>query len=780
MAQPLRHVDLARRAVPSSAYRLRTLIRSALLFTVDQSDIVRPPDAAPLHLRMIHQLEQRLRSEFFHDIWVRPEPFQELSEQLGDPGYRVIHGVRGSGKSTMLSALWLESLRVLNANSHLETPDLRGYSAHYINLRAYGSTVRRPETRDSGRNGGGHQNADNASTPHRVCGIVFRHIFEWVFPITELLSNGDDEIDVDPLIAWDIHKFHTSAHYSPVREMVYRLKRQTGHTLESILYGDVGSEKFLRSLEDADQAFSLDEDDQLKTLLRYLAERNHVPIVFIDNVDRYGNRLSLELDRTLLELCSSDVSLSAFVAMRTSAFQRLPTDASDATRQAFPLGVSTRDLLRPSDTAGGGGLIEQLPKPKTQDERPPVVDEELSEDRDSELRDEMLLAIAHRRFDFLKTFLLSEPVLSYTRDTVDAELLDIGIQSLDEYFRLCLEAARSQLRNFDALDAKWILLQWHNYSIRSCLAHLIDIMTVTISGQDPLFPAAQSVAATEAATAEDVHELRSLMWRHLIFAEQKIGSEAETCIDLLSAYPQVGGDIPLSFPHLRVLQVISNSGSVTWRTLIRTFEDLNLQDEVLLANILHSLSSSRGYESEGLVRVDIAPSRLNARMPDDTLIKTRVAGRFMLRRLLRSCEYIFWSAMSVESPRLRDRMDISGTINEATAVEDAYRATVAARFVEFVVCPAIERDFLIRRWTNDERASRLAALQRVLPDDSRLAGGWNIAPSLSRSISTFVKHITDWPDARSRQATEAAVANMNRAVERAAKAAVRQADAAKG
>ena len=206
---------------------------------------------------------------------------------------------------------------------------------------------------------------------------------------------------------------------------------------------------------------------------------------------------------------------------------------------------------------------------------------------------------------------------------------------------------------------------------------------------------------TEVGSPADVRDLHNIMLRHMILQEAPGGREGFPLLNVFDdRRGQSGG---LRYPSLRVLQLLSaRGGELRWGTIRDWFAQEGLDAETLTACLL-KLCASRGWESEGLIRVDgIADlhdwhDAEHRAHPDQEpllgshrMVRLRSSGRLFMSTVVKSVEYLFWCALDAQ--RIDSDLLPFGRSDEISASDvdsDEFRARVALAFIEAEIEPAV-------------------------------------------------------------------------------------------
>jgi len=657
-------------------------MRETLLFRLDEHDPTASRGRSDDHSAQLERLRHFLAERFFAELYVhRPEVDRLVEIAKTSPCLTVLSGPRGSGKSTIMMRTAHELADHLGQRDRLSLVDLPARSVHYVNLKRFGPTLRHGETE------GAEPNYE------KVFGVLYRSL------IDQLLDDSDPTPAVREAqkafgSAWKSYRLR----HSPVHHLLWEEARLRGLEVDMDPVQLIQEDSELSRLAiEADRVLGDDEPARLEVLLGFLAEEyGHHCVFLIDNVDRFSRGLHLELAKRLQELTHSGVDVSAVLSVRTSNLLGiLDRPTGDATMVVVELPGELGALV--AEKAHGGDPVLRN------------VEQEGTGPGGGVGRDHLTFvsSVFNNRMNVLAKAVSRDPDgLSYRDEVLADELNTAGFSSLDGFLDLC----RETVEDLDPHDgASWLsthvlLLEWHNHSLRSALAHLFDVASCALTGQDPLLPRPKGLE-----TQLDIHDFRSLLWRHLVFGERRVPKEPQ----LLNVF---SGDhlVPdtVRFQRLKVLQYLANADEPCFRDLVNFFANLGIDRDSLEAQ-LQVCARSHGFESDGLVSLDLrdpgAPIEL------DTVVSLRPAGYLFVRRLAVSCEYLFWCAMlTVTDDWSRFPHHLcEEDLTEAVVLDDDFRAALATEYIEHFLIPAAKAELTPVGAHPEELELRVARFERL-------------------------------------------------------------------
>lgn len=739
-----------------SDWALRNLINAALLFTLDQHlpraarGAGQPPGPPGDAEDELHRHARDYYFDRFFDLkglYVRREALtSQLSGTRRSDRYAVLRGPRGSGKSTLLR----HYCRSENGDEGVAevlviNPRSAQTSVFYIDLKRSEKIL-----------------LDRAVGEHRVCEVVYSRL------TNRFLGAGtEDELSNEQLAAvrdtgsaWDEFVFRHSPSHKKLLESIGRDRVRENRDESLWEIANTEHRALIRTL-DIDFA-KQPAEIRLRLFLEFLHNvYGHVPVVLIDNVDRYTIPLHSTLNRTVSRIAHSpDVDVRFVLAMRNST-AKVILDQHEEERDGMIYSIIVgdqedliaKDLLDDSRWNEFDELVSMSSPPKGQT---------------GMLSDGFFSGVVVRRLRALESFIESTDRDQFSDGTASlpsaTQVSDLGLKVVELLLRHRNEHTH--------LGFKQTLLRWHNYSIRSALAHQFRIYSSITTGFDVLFPSPLGAPETR-FTEPSAHDFRTLIWRHIIFGDSRTLAEP-TGVTPNLVDRQVHGKLMMPFPTLIILQYISHTESCDLGKLRGAMLQFGIQRGVV-DSALDGLTASRGFETEGLVGVDgtvYRPTdeqeweemeRLGRRsvgeLKDSRAVKLRPAGRFFLQWIAPSCEYLFWCAMLTEDRRGIDIVQrAAGDVekDESLIARDWFRATVAVDYLCEVVAP-IELEFLesnlrLSKDSADHFRRKLASLTKT----AEWHGEWSYVARASRGLSGFVRSAApdEMPSSRRRYIDE--------------------------
>lgn len=435
-------------------------------------------------------------------------------------------------------------------------------------------------------------------------------------------------------------------------------------------------DEYSRIRETCNQLFAEASDaTRLRALLAFIGERTpYEPLIVLDDIDQLLDEVQVRCAEVLFEIiASSDHRVRGMIAVRPESRDAIQASLDTATRPPDVAMVANRLMHEVFERPSIGLTMEFVSK------RIEIVQEP---ETTQAIRD----ALDPRALGRLAAILRG--------DGAGADEHDV-----EDFFEALMEMLRTMVYEVFRVGAdeeidpeSWgfalAVHSWHNGSLRDCGMSITAFVSDILQDRTHMYEL-RTLLHTVIASRREMpvarwrrlrRITRSLLYRHLLFWGAQ-SPRPPKCVMVFDGVEK-DTDPPLHFLRLRVLQHLAHRrrGSATVKSLRWELSKLGVTaaqlDEALL-----ELSTSRIHEDAGLVRVDRPRHRAEeAELEGDTKVQLLPAGEFLVDKLCVSTEYLFWSALS--SPAAVAAVGVRGPITSEDMQSDAYRATIAARFVK--------------------------------------------------------------------------------------------------
>ena len=589
--------------------------------------------------------------------------------------YVVLAGPRGSGKSTIVRTIEYVKNSGLPPSLLAQYPKMPAIATYYLDVRKYDERIRVGK---------------DPSAMHPVCEVLHELIREQIVgPLDNMSKSMETKVE---RFERDLSEFEL--HSRMTNECILfddMLRKRLGSVgMKSVQKRRNAVEKDSRLADlrfEAERSYLLLRGDhKLAVLLRFLAEKGHSCHIIVDNLDRFSSRLQAAVDKVALNKANTHANAFFTIPLRSGNVDRLSTSAHENPREVIWI-AGPRSIggeVRPDAASTETGIS--------------VAEVSATSGAGTATKLANYTAIATRRIRLFQRCLETQSLQVYIAAHVDPELRRIGVGDSERHVKEILDAflgRDDRFRSVLSLTANTVL-QWHNYSIRGSLAQMADLMALTIQGQDQFFGRPEGYERRF-----ERRDFVSILYRQMIFGESAGGRSGFTLVKVFreEVVPSEGS---VRFPRLRLLQLLSqNGGRMRWSEICHWFELEGYGSDTILGCLV-DLARGRGWESEGLIRVDgiqdlptwfdsakemqISEPTSTPLLRGNREVKLRSAGRLFMRNIVPSVEYLFWCALEVDS--LPNVLNQRGQISEQMILRDEYRAKVALKFIEQELLPA--------------------------------------------------------------------------------------------
>lgn len=704
-------------------WHVRNLVRESITFAIDELETERHAEVDRDLSQQLEAFRRYLTKVYASKLLVQRSEFGRLPIIIEASKYIALVGPRGGGKSAIVHDC-ARRLRAMHGEFELlPLSPVPTHSVHLVDLTRYGQRIRHLPPEGSRRN---------------VCNILYDVLFR---ALVGTGANRDRPGLSDLVTRWRVYRFEHAAPY----QSLFRAYVDDG------LDAPEAYERCLAErpddLRSADLLFNDDEfDGKFEILLEFASSIPHTPIFLIDNIDRYSKRLHEELNQRVQHLANRGLNVRFIVSFRASSYRNLR-------RQNQIDGSTTLIQLVGQDN---GFLPTETDDLVTNATDGDAVDSYAEDAMRIEISDGLYKAILTRRMNAVRTFLglfpiedASDPpsgletvhedisLLTQLSSMTSDEISAMGLANFADFEKRVARLLSASIRNYTALDPRQTMLRWHNYSIRSALAQHFEELSYSLSGFDPLFPHPVGVLGPEGPEATE-HDYRTMLWRHMVTSRTSEGA-IEVVGDVFN---EVRSErVPVFFPKLKLLQLLCHHGELSMSDVKLRMGNIGFTDTTITAAIT-TLRQSRGFESGGFIRADAPEELVASALDDETTIKIRPAGRYFVSHLVPSCELLFWAAMTTHFSKAW-RIDIKEITGGRTSIDpelvasDAFRCTVALRFVRYWILPRCALEAEMEAFDEDRRS---AQIQHFEADFTSLetSGRWFLPFQMVRRLRGFV------------------------------------------
>lgn len=483
----------------SQAWTVRNLVDAALLFSLDEhlprSAKFGGPGSSSIDPSSVRHepdddedIVEASRDFYFRMFFERRGMYQprHLLEQklrtttIVSP-YIVVRGPRGSGKSTLLRqyCLW--------ADGDDGVSEVWAYDPREHRKMVFYVDLKRSERVLYSRDG---------REDHRVCQIVLDRLNSRLFGGRRPDAMTAEQLSVVTANArdWREYKLRKAAEFDDLFGRVSERWLAEGGDLF-----EIATTQFAADMEQCNVHYnSSPAQGRLELLLEFLADAyQHSPIIMLDNVDRYAHLLHSQLNDSVQSLANSPDNRARFVLVMRTSTARTILDGHSERRYGK---IEEVEIITREEE-----LVAAMAEPAHWDDHGDFT--YVESDPDS-LGDPFFTGLVTRRLKALELFLRE-----YGDLFPNAGLEDTGESVAEEVGDIRRRAVRALQRGAEAhtnLRFKRTILRWHNYSIRSALAHQFRVYGSIVTGHDVLFPG--SVVAPEGRfEAPSAHDFRTLL-----------------------------------------------------------------------------------------------------------------------------------------------------------------------------------------------------------------------------------------------------------------------------
>jgi hypothetical protein len=281
------------------------------------------------------------------------------------------------------------------------------------------------------------------------------------------------------------------------------------------------------------------------------------------------------------------------------------------------------------------------------------------------------------------------------------------------------------------------LAQWRNESLRATAIEIVDLISRLISNRDPVVRMKDLLElARENKRGGSRRQIRNLLYRHIIVGE--IDKNIPKALNVFHNSKTVSQAGEVHFLQLRILEYLRTcqNNQCTYSVLLDFFANLGVYPSEI-ASAVKSIYRPRGREREGLIMIDLHDAKLEEDIPGHVLIELEPAGRFMVDKLVTTCEYLFWMAMYTDL-----NLQLFKGVRDVTCVDsDSFKAEIAYKFLSNYVAPKVIKDIDFFVSNSTEPAHR--AFQQYLeifghPDGTRRE---LLIERAARSIDNFLVYV---------------------------------------
>jgi len=675
-----------------------------------------PSGKAPEHHSDIHARVQReIETHFWRQVYVdRPEA-REILFQTEKGQIVIIVGERGTGKSTAIEA----AEQVLRGGREAVGDGTGPEPPPNMTI------VRFDANRFEG------EMAEPKAAAQTMC--------------RELYALLEESIPKDEQADWSAYCYGHSRDYD---ELKRRVKQDGFDPHNAAEWSE------LLSLPDYQPALAASthrfaeatNSARLQTLLTFIgSETVREPLLVVDNVDGLDNPVQRHCARKLFQvLGSSGWRVRAVVAIRP--------ENRDAIREAL-------------NTARRPPEVHMLPPANDSTdytfERPTA---------------ELTLRFIERRVAVVRKRALINAMLASIAEARARELAERASlttsRDVDTFFSVLLELMsimmfnvfgadeRDAGREEDAIFAR-ALRTWYNGSLRECGASLTAFASEILQDRthmsdlrDLLRTVIDGRNTPQGARHFRLRRLsRSLLYRHLVFWGSSGGKPLRNV--MVFDGKEEDTDPPIHFLRLRVLQYLANrqEGRETVNATRRDIGKLGVSTS-RVDDVLRGLAATRlAGEENGddaaaavaaevhadarLIRIDGLSAGTPWKLKGESMVQLLDAGKFLVNELYVTTEYMFWSAL--DSSAARHAVGIHREPEPELAQSDAFRATIAARFVRTHLLRLFRSehpylDGLTEEWPHERARKRLKMYEDLFGFEP---GRWFIS-DCCKSMRNFI------------------------------------------
>ncbi len=621
-----------------AAHRLKLAISETISFAVDLYDHPSHSSAvfpAGMPGKNERRLQRALSESFDDSLLVQPHALDQIFDQLQSDGFHLVYGPRGVGKSTLFHAI-----RQQFSNMNEVAPEGASKVASYF----------------AGKDPWGIDLDDT--------------VFDSTASVLFLYVNYRASKSKADIVGENGHGLNSSA--DDIFRLAYteaKRKLRESNLLDSWYkyraFTHVFFQEFMESASFEELAGTPDLDkelyrlqgqfERLKIFTRFYAVTRFYhnilgarTIVCVDNLDQAEARTQLSILRDLITVASSNPPITVLTASRAYTQAQLTRDKTPDLSQLphhlrHTAALDARGESGESDETDPTNYLPAGPAGVKLDEKTPDM--------------ALFPEIIRRRLDFLAD--IGDETVEIAADVgsslnKDAETL--GLSSLRhcvnllwvQIYRVYADEMSDDRELGKSSNGLLDLLRWHNGSIRSAGTHVCYLAASLLLGSDRIFANADRTI-DKAVAARDS---KNIFYRSMILGPRTPPESPAAPLVYNGDEPAAHGPTPPFQRYLLLRRLERAPDGVTMDQLVIEFENIGLQYDALCHHLVE-LSCPRGFESEGMLRIEGGQSvhgRVSGLTTDELSISTdsriylRLSGKWFLRALVRSVEYLFWSA----------------------------------------------------------------------------------------------------------------------------------------
>lgn len=376
---------------------------------------------------------------------------------------------------------------------------------------------------------------------------------------------------------------------------------------------DLSTDQFnSKRTEDAKDPMS----EEVRVLLDYLNTIYSRVVVIVDNIDRYSTRLQRDVIKKAIDLAGH---CTPVVAVRTRHMHQL-------TRE--------EDAGRDGDTVHILQLLERA-------------------HRSLRLTTDMVREFINKRLDFF---------LKHSNQAAVIQDVRGNISELKRMLNLVLDV-RYASSTLSVLD------QWHNHSLRHIGITISESIGALIANRDPAFNIDSIIKGGDSI---GIRQLRTYLYKYIICRGALHYTRNH---GIWNFYRSQYETETLPYPELALIRYLfyKQKHVAKFSDVIALFGRFGVKKEVtvkVVNNLVYTRHTDPG--GDGFVLVDQKSGRLNDSSSADTSIELQPSGSLMVEYLSLTNEYLFWTALDVDS---------SLSISYKDTIDDGCRARIASMFL---------------------------------------------------------------------------------------------------
>lgn len=476
-----------------------------------------------------------------------------------------------------------------------------------------------------------------------ICYLLEDYIYNILFPETH--SNVFQKSKRNPNITiedYEVYELRNNPHYFALRNIIHKSEKpQSDNEWKKIL-----RKKYYRTKKnELDLSLPKDEDTstvKLEILCKYLKLHYDHVLIFLDNIDRFNLDNQRKIFSKAIDLCSLTRS-TPVLSLRTQNFRRLISESSDADLIFFE-------------------TLEGIDK----------------EERHIQIMKsvETIRSFLRKRINVIEN-LPSSYQTSRTFYTKHLESkFELSYDEFNKYFWHFFEEIVSNEKSIIILN------KWCNGSIRSLAVLIFNIVVNIITNKDPMISLESMLLKNKKIK---VRRYRSYLYKYFMCGEELLYMDSNKLLNNFfepdTSRSQFG---KLYYLDIKLLTFLHNypQDYITYGDLCRFFKEYGVKKEDVFSTIDQN-RISKNSETFGFVYVDRIESKINIDMDDDTKLSLLPAGKFMIEKLISSCEYIFWCALDTKT----EFQLFKGRIEYEQTHEDKFKLEVCTTYLRYVLLP---------------------------------------------------------------------------------------------